>query len=102
MNDEVKTCKDCKHYIADGSSRRGHCELKRSRIDKWGQEVSIRRMASGKAYKKAEPAVSQSMDGESLHEFETYKQEYRLAAAANRQLADALDKAREENKMLRL
>ena len=36
MNDEVKTCKDCKHYIADGSSRRGHCELKRSRIDKWG------------------------------------------------------------------
>ena len=37
-----------------------------------------------------------------LRELETYKQEYRLAAAANRQLADALDKAREENKMLRL
>lgn len=37
-----------------------------------------------------------------LCELETYKQEYRLAAAANKQLADALDKAREENKMLRL
>ena len=37
-----------------------------------------------------------------LRALETYKQEYRLAAAANRQLADALDKAREENKMLRL
>ena len=38
---------------------------------------------------------------ELLLELQTYKQEYRLAAA-NRQLADALDKAREENKMLRL
>ena len=37
-----------------------------------------------------------------LRVLETYKQEYRLAAAANKQLADALDKAREENKMLRL
>lgn len=102
MSDEVKTCKDCKYFIADGSSRHGLCELKKSRIDKWGQEVSIRRMASGKACKKAEPAASQSMDDEPLRELETYKQEYRLAAAANRQLADALDKAREENKMLRL
>lgn len=41
-------------------------------------------------------------DDAPLRELETYKQEYRLAAAANRQLADALDKAREENKMLRL
>lgn len=89
MSDEVKTCKDCKHFIADGASRRGQCELKRSRIDKWGQEVVIRRMASGKACKKAEFAERQSAnDG--------------LAAAANKQLADALDKAREENKMLRL
>ena len=96
MSDDVKTCKDCKHYIADGSSRRGHCELKRSRIDKWGQEVSIRRMASGKACKKAEPAASQSANDGSLRELD------RLAAAANKQLADALDKAREENKMLRL
>lgn len=95
MSDEVKTCKDCKHFIADGSSRRGLCELKKSRIDKWGQEVSIRRMASGKACKKAEPAASQSVDDAPLREIETYKQEYRLAAAANRQLADALDKARE-------
>ena len=102
MSDEVKTCKDCKYYIADGSSRHGFCELKKSRIDKWGQEVSIRRMASGKACKKAEPAASQSVDDAPLRELETYKQEYRLAAAANRQLADALDKAREENKMLRL
>lgn len=102
MSDEVKTCKDCKHFIADGASRRGQCELKRSRIDKWGQEVPIRRMASGKACKKAEPAASQSVDDAPLRELETYKQEYRLAAAANRQLADALDKAREENKMLRL
>lgn len=102
MSDEVKTCKDCKHYIADGSSRHGLCELKKSRIDKWGQEVTIRRMASGKACKKAEPAASQSVDDAPLRELETYKQEYRLAAAANRQLADALDKAREENKMLRL
>lgn len=102
MSDEVKTCKDCKHYIADGSSRHGHCELKKSRIDKWGQEVFIRRKASGKACKKAEPAASQSVDDAPLRELETYKQEYRLAAAANRQLADALDKAREENKMLRL
>jgi hypothetical protein len=46
--------KDCKHYIADGSSRHGLCELKKSRIDKWGQEVSIRRMASGKACGKSE------------------------------------------------
>lgn len=96
MSDEVKTCKDCKHFIADGSSRRGQCKLKRSRIDKWGQEVPIRRMASGKACKKAEPKAKL------LCEVETYKQEYRLAAAANKQLADALDKAREENKMLRL
>lgn len=96
MSDEVKTCKDCKHFIADGASRRGQCELKRSRIDKWGQEVPIRRMASGKACKKAEPKAKL------LRELETYKQEYRLAAAANKQLADALDKAREENKMLRL
>ena len=89
MSDEVKTCKDCKHFIADGASRRGQCELKRSRIDKWGQEVVIRRMASGKACKKAEFAERQSAnDG--------------LAAATNKQLADALDKAREENKMLRL
>ena len=111
MSDEVKTCKDCKHYIADGSSRHGHCELKRSRIDKWGQEVTIRRMASGKACKKAEPKAKlyllQSVRNAGglkklLRELETYKQEYRLAAAANRQLADALDKAREENKMLRL
>lgn len=43
-----------------------------------------------------------SVDDAPLRELETYKQEYRLAAAANRQLADALDKAREENKMLRL
>ena len=102
MSDEVKTCKDCKHFIADGASRRGQCELKRSRIDKWGQEVPIRRMASGKACKKAEPAESYSANDGSLRELETYKQEYRLAAAANKQLADALDKAREENKMLRL
>lgn len=54
------------------------------------------------ACKKAEPAASQSEDGAPLRELETYKQEYRLAAAANKQLADALDKAREENKMLRL
>ena len=101
MSDEVKTCKDCKYFIADGSSRHGLCELKKSRIDKWGQEVSIRRMASGKACKKAEPAASQRMADEPLRELETYKQEYRLAAA-NRQLADALDKAREDNKMLRL
>lgn len=39
---------------------------------------------------------------ELLLELQTYKDEYHLAAAANRQLADALDKAREENKMLRL
>ena len=39
---------------------------------------------------------------ELLLELQTYKDEYRLAAAANKQLADALDKAREENKMLRL
>lgn len=96
MSDEVKTCKDCKHFIADGASRRGQCELKRSRIDKWGQEVPIRRMASGKACKKAEPKAKL------LRELETYKQEYRLAAAANKQLANALYKAREENKMLRL
>lgn len=111
MSDEVKTCKDCKHYIADGSSRHGHCELKKSRIDKWGQEVTVRRMASGKACKKAEPKASlyllQSVRNAGglrklLCEFESYKQEYRLAAAANKQLADALDKAREENKMLRL
>lgn len=102
MSDEVKTCKDCKYFIADGSSRRGQCELKRSRIDKWGQEVPIRRMASGKACKKAELAERQSANDGSLRELETYKQEYRLAAAANKQLADALDKAREENKMLRL
>ena len=37
-----------------------------------------------------------------LLELQTYKDEYHLAAAANKQLADALDKAREENKMLRL
>lgn len=37
-----------------------------------------------------------------VRELETYKDEYRLAAAANKQLSDALDKAREENKMLRL
>ena len=96
MSDEVKTCKDCKHFIADGTTLRGQCELKRSRIDKWGQEVPIRRMASGKACKKSEPKEKL------LCEVETYKQEYRLAAAANKQLADALDKAREENKMLRL
>lgn len=102
MSDEVKTCKDCKHYIADGASRHGLCELKKSRIDKWGQEVAIRRMASGKACKKAELAERQSANDGSLRELETYKQEYRLAAAANKQLADALDKAREENKMLRL
>ena len=102
MSDEVKTCKDCKHFIADGTARYGHCELKRSRIDKWGQEVPIRRMASGKACKKAEPAESQSANDGSLRELETYKQEYRLAAAANKQLANALYKAREENKMLRL
>lgn len=102
MSDEVRTCKDCKYFIADGSSRHGLCGLKRSRIDKWGQEVTIRRMASGKACKKAEPAASQSVDDAPLRELETYKQEYRLAAAANKQLADALDKAREENKMLRL
>lgn len=97
MSDEVKTCKDCKYFIADGASRRGQCELKRSRIDKWGQEVPIRRMASGKACKKAEPKAKMCFEF-----VETYKQEYRLAAAANKQLADALDKAREENKMLRL
>lgn len=39
---------------------------------------------------------------ELLLELQTYKDEYHLAAAANKQLADALDKAREENKMLRL
>ena len=39
---------------------------------------------------------------ELLLELQTYKQEYRLAAAANKQLSDALDKARKENKMLRL
>ena len=98
----VIACKHCKHFISDGSSRRGYCDLKRSRIDMWGQEVPITRMASGKACKKAEPAASQSVDDAPLRELETYKQEYRLAAAANRQLADALDKAREENKMLRL
>ena len=52
--------------------------------------------------KKVEPVESQSANDGSLRELETYEQEYRLAAAANRQLADALDKAREENKMLRL
>ena len=111
MSDEVKTCKDCKHFIADGASRRGQCELKRSRIDRWGQEVPIRRTASGKACKKAEPKASlyllQSVRNAGglrklLCEFETCKQEYCLAAAANKQLADAIDKAREENKMLRL
>lgn len=102
MSDEVKTCKDCKHYIADGASRHGLCELKKSRIDKWGQEVPIRRMVSGKACKKAEPAASQSVNDAPLRELETYKQEYRLAAAANKQLADALDRVREENRMLRL
>jgi hypothetical protein len=181
MSDEVKTCKDCKYFIADGASRRGQCELKRSRIDKWGQEVPIRRMASGKACKKVEPkrktigaaedykhylgdrgamgnvGVIQVKQGDkcsliafigervaafvneesSLHGKEyleynliytlqdikraimlyhngvehdmkepcencIYDAEYRLAVAANKQLADALDKAREENKMLRL
>lgn len=111
MSDEVKTCKDCKHFIADGASRRGQCELKRSRIDRGGQEVPIRRTASGKACKKAEPKASlyllQSVRNAGglrklLCEFETCKQEYCLAAAANKQLADALDKAREENKTLRL
>lgn len=111
MSDEVKTCKDCKYFIADGFSRHGQCELKKSRIDKWGQEVAIRRTASGKACKKAEPKANlyllQSVRNAGglkklLRELETYKQEYRLAAAANKQLADALDKAREENKMLRL
>ena len=182
MSDEVMTCKDCKHYVADGSSRHGLCELKKSRIDKWGQEVSIRRMASGKACKKVElkqkttgaankddkhylgdrgalgnVGVIQVKQGDkcsliafigkrvaafvneesSLHGEEyleynliytlqdikraimlyhngvehdmkkscencIYEAEYRLAAAANKQLADALDKAREENKMLRL
>ena len=52
--------------------------------------------------KKVEPVESQSANDGSLRELETYEQEYRLAAAANKQLADALDKAREENKMLRL
>ena len=46
--------------------------------------------------------VYKEVNDGSLREIETYKQEYRLAAAANKQLADALDKAREENKMLRL
>ena len=102
MSDEVKTCNDCKHFIVDVGFRRGVCEIKKSRVDKWGQEVPIRRMASGKACKKAEPAERQNTNDGSLRELETYKQEYRLAAAANKQLADALDKAREENKMLRL
>ena len=51
--------------------------------------------------KKVEPVESQSANDGSLRELETYEQECRLAAA-NKQLADALDKAREENKMLRL
>ena len=181
MSDEVKTCKDCKYFIADGASRRGQCELKRSRIDKWGQEVPIKRTASGKACKKAEPkqkttgaanedykhclgdrgamgnvGVIQVKQGDKCsliafigkrvaafvneesslgkeyleynliytlqdikraimlyhngveHDMKEpcenciYETEYRLAAAANKQLADALDKAREENKMLRL
>ena len=39
---------------------------------------------------------------ELLLELQTYKDEYRLAVAANKQLADALGKEREENRMLRL
>lgn len=105
MSDEVKTCKDCKHYVADGSSRRGLCELKTSRIDKWGQEVTIRRMASGKACKKAEPK-RESADAVNLQ----------VAKSLNSELSIALFKAEHdrdrykrkimelnaENKMLRL
>lgn len=105
MSDEVKTCKDCKHYVADGSSRRGLCELKTSRIDKWGQEVTIRRMASGKACKKAEPK-RESVDAVNLQ----------VAKSLNSELSIALFKAEHdrdrykrkimelnaENKMLRL
>lgn len=55
MSDEVKTCADCKHFIVDVGFRHGVCEIKRSRIDKWGQERTIRRMASCKACKRALP-----------------------------------------------
>ena len=115
MSDEVKTCNDCKHFIVDVGFRRGVCEIKKSRVDKWGQERTIRRMASCKACKRALPkqeptdalffiGTGQQVEdfAKQVRELETYKDEYRLAAAANKQLSEALDKAREENKMLRL
>ena len=105
MNDEVKTCADCKHFIADVGSRRGVCEIKRSRVDKWGQERTIRRMASCKACKRAQPK-QESADAVNLE----------VAKSLNSELSIALFKAEHdrdrykrkimelnaENKMLRL
>ena len=101
----VIACKHCKHFISDGSLRRGYCELKKSRIDKWGQEVPITRMASSKACKKAEPK-RESADAVNLQ----------VAKSLNSELSIALFKAEHdrdrykrkimelnaENKMLRL
>ena len=74
--------------------------------------MPIKRMASGKACKKAARAMIGERDigavqraselERRIHEQESYEAEYHLATAANKQLVDALDKAREENRMLRL
>ena len=93
MSHELKTCADCKHFIVDNGFKRGVCEIKKSRVDCWGQEWTIRRMASCKACKRALPKQARRL--------ESYKDETRLAAE-NKQLSDVLDKVREENKMLRL
>lgn len=115
MSDEVKTCADCKHFIADVGSRRGVCEIKRSRVDKWGQERTIRRMASCKACKRALPKqeLTDAMffigTREQVEEFKKLWGEGNISTHAtlvgddeNKQLSDALDKARAEIKMLRL
>lgn len=55
MSDEVKTCKDCKHFIADGASRRGQCELKGAAL------ISGDRKYLSDAWRRAKPAKRQSL-----------------------------------------
>ena len=105
MNDEVKTCADCRYFIVDVGFRRGVCELKKSRVDCWGNERTIRRMASCKACKRAQ-SKQESADAVNLE----------VAKSLNSELSIALFKAEHdrdrykrkimelnaENKMLRL
>lgn len=103
MSDEDKTCMDSQKMIDgnnDDSYLTGMKEWFSHLVEtgKISQRPANWDMVSARMY----IAHLESKGLDLTSELETYKQEYRLAAAANKQLADALDRVCEENRMLRL